>query len=94
MITIRMRVAVQADTRAIQALYREVDRIHHEALPTVFRFLTDDARPDSLITDQIHRTRSDYIETPRRVPGRLPRGNAHRRRLPPIVSRETMPYAD
>ena len=74
MCMVRTRVAVQADTGAIQALYRQLDRIHHEALPTVFRFLTDDARPDSLITDQIHRTRSDYIETPRRVARRPPDG--------------------
>lgn len=49
------------DTGAIQALYREVDRIRREALPTVFRSVSGDAGLDSLIADQICEPDRDSI---------------------------------
>jgi len=55
------RTARVTDIRAIQRLYQELDKHHADLLPDVFRSLTEDARPDSLVRDWIEDTDADYM---------------------------------
>ena len=56
-----IRQATVNDVPAIQRLYQELDEHHAELLPGVFRPLTDDARPDSIVRDWIENTEADYL---------------------------------
>ena len=57
----KIRQAKTSDVVAIQRLYRELDKYHADLLPGVFRSLTDDARPDSVVRDWIEDTDADYL---------------------------------
>ena len=57
----KIRQATVHDVPAIQRLYQELDRYHADVLPGLFRALTEDARPDSLVRDGIEDTDADYL---------------------------------
>ncbi len=57
----KIRPATVHDVPAIQRLYQELDRYHADVLPGVFRALTEDARPHSLVRDWIQDTDADYL---------------------------------
>ena len=57
----KIRQATVYDAPAIQRLYQELDRYHADLLPGLFRALTEDARPDSLVRDWIEDTDADYL---------------------------------
>ena len=56
-----IRQATTHDISAIQYLNRELDRHHADLLPDVFRPLTEDARPDSVIREWIENPDADYL---------------------------------
>ena len=55
------RKATVDDIPAIQRLYRELDKHHVDLLPDVFRALSEDARPDSVIREWIEGADADYL---------------------------------
>ena len=56
-----VRKATVDDIPAIQRLYRELDQHHVDLLPDVFRSLSEDARPDSVIREWIEGAEADYL---------------------------------
>ncbi|NQT89001.1 GNAT family N-acetyltransferase [bacterium] len=57
----KIRQATLHDVPAIQRLYQDLDKHHADLLPGVFRSLTEDARPGSLVRDWIEDTEADYL---------------------------------
>lgn len=57
----KIRQATTDDIPAIQRLNRQLDRHHASLLPDVFRPLTEDARPDSLVRKWIEDNDADYL---------------------------------
>ncbi len=56
-----IRPATTDDVAAIQRLNQELDKHHADLLPDVFRSLTEDARPDSVIQEWIEDADAAYL---------------------------------
>ena len=57
----KIRQATIDDVPAIQRLNRELDKHHADLLPGIFRPLSEDARPDSVVGDWIKNADADYL---------------------------------
>jgi diamine N-acetyltransferase len=57
----KIRQATTDDIPAIQRLNRELDKHHADLLPGIFRPVTEDARPDSVVGDWIKDADADYL---------------------------------
>ena len=57
----KIRQATIEDVPAIQRLNWELDKHHADLLPGIFRPLTEDARPDSVVRDWIKDADADYL---------------------------------
>lgn len=57
----RTRIAVATDVDRLQELHRELDVLHQQLIPTVFRPVEGDARSRQVVSERIEHAGSDYI---------------------------------